>query len=160
MKKLMLVTGLCVGLFVVAPVASANAETGTCTLEGNTSFPEGLKAKASYTFEATPGTHCAGTGGPSTIVKASVHGKGELSCTAGSGTGGEGEIELSNGSKQTFTDFEFTSAGTEVSFTIPSIKAHGHASFAGDATGVAKCAKGEGELIRSLKFTAQAQGEI
>jgi hypothetical protein len=167
MKKLLLAASLCLVAVVAAPVASASAaEKVNCTIEGTAHFTAGLTAGGEYKFNSEAGA-CVGSGGKAyVVVTAKVSGTGELSCSKGKGKEGSGKIELEEVPSKTvlpaktFTDFEFTSELTQVTFKVPSLKAEGEASFATDLEGVLKCAEGKGAAIKNLKFVAHLEAEV
>jgi hypothetical protein len=188
MKKLLLVASLAVIAALVAPVASASAAesewkfSGSCTITGTAKFIGGglpqspLEPKElGYEFNSEPiagveGTECAGTAENTTThvteaasgkAKAHVEGKGVLSCAKGESVKGTGKGYLEvNGKKATFAGFEFTSAGTQVVFTIKTAESNagGTASFASDTTDIRECALGKEPT--KLEFSASASGVI
>src|SRR5579859_915105 len=125
MKKLILAACLCIGAFVIAPVASASATefVGSCKFNGTASFTNPMSTKLAeaneYKFESGAGTSCSGIvkegATEETAVeaeaKASVHGKGLLSCSSSTSgtTPGEGELTV-KGKTVKFSGFTFVAA--------------------------------------------------
>lgn len=188
MKKLMLVASLAIVAVAVVPIASASAFTGHCKIYGKAKFTGGTLPFAppeqrGFEFNAenfaaslpevlaTEKTGCATeTLEFQKVLKATVHGEGQLSCAVSNGkvevkgkVTGEGEIEVA-GKKVTFK-FEFVAAAGAVPFTAvgPEITAAGTAEFLTPGNGeqkaetVTKCVKGE---IVELPFEAVTAGKI
>jgi hypothetical protein len=175
MKKLMLITSLCVAAFVVAPVASASADEGVCAFKGVAKFGHALavtgKNKNSYQFTGSGECFNETTKTKETATGVSVNGtgtsEGELGCNeaeAGFGlTTGEpapGELTLSGKGKRNFKlkirarvaglVELFASGEVEASFPMAA------ATFLTSAQ-AAKCPKGE---ATELEFEAAAKGKI
>src|ERR1700747_1686267 len=99
MKKLLLVAGLSIGAFVIAPVVSARAAplTGSCTITGSATFTNKNltstpQAEIEYTFSGNATCIEAGTNNPQTGA-ATVHGKFGGECAKAESEGlGEGSL--------------------------------------------------------------------
>jgi hypothetical protein len=171
MKRLLLAASLCIAVFVVAPIASASAQTltGTCAVSGTATFehPLQLAASESNHYEFAGQATCVGTNGVSLSGHAFVQGNFEGSCLTGAGkeehdngvlTGIEGgPYEFSMG---------FTSVAGDVVLTIDGGLPNGAIGDAEFLTSnpvlpegqlAAECAAGD---IRKLGFVAAAAGTI
>jgi hypothetical protein len=179
MRKLLLAACLCVLAFVIAPIASANAEgvKGTCTVSGTTHF-WGLNAKGEeiplnltneamkidFLFEGK-GKCVELPSGEVVDVDAHVEGSGEFSCVGkGEGTAKGSLTVLSGPKKGTLYKFglDLEAVGGNVVLKIlneaKEETAKGTANFY-ISTGelAAKCAMGG---VKELEFNAVAAGEI
>jgi len=144
MKKLILVASLCIVAAVLAPIASASAEKGSCALEGKATFTPNLKFEPKkevvYTFTSEgPGNVCVRENGTEAKAEATVTGKGNVGCKEGvSDEPGTGTLKLGSEAAKSF-NFTFTANGPIVKFeTTGEVKAKGAAPFAGDNEGVKK----------------------
>jgi hypothetical protein len=143
MKRLFLVAGLCTAAALMAPIASASAEssvtvTGKCELSGPATFNPPIKLTPAlpgeYTFTSTKEV-CATT--PETSSgSATVSGKGTLSCVASTSgtTAGTGTIKYTEAGTvvtHAIEKFEFVGTGAVVTFVAkgPFVKAAGVAHF-------------------------------
>jgi hypothetical protein len=172
----MLVASVCIAAFVVAPIASASATAGECTIEGKATFetpagvPTNIKTTLQkYKFGPTKVGSCKELA-PGTenleFEEAEAKGEGELSCPVGAagfdnGTGapGKGFLKTKKTGEKKFT-IKFLAAAANVPFllqgdpTASTLTAAGNATFANDLTSVESCfVNGEAS---SLKFTAIA----
>jgi hypothetical protein len=190
MKRLFLVAGLCIAAALVAPVASASAETlaGECKIHGTASFSTATEAEAELTL--TPrklkykftskaggkvivvggaGAECDGVrlGNPSggrvhLSGSATVEGEGTLSCGA-SVSEGEGPGTLTLGTESYPFNLTFVGKGPNVTLAATPIGAMGASS--GEATfansEIEPAAKClTGGGVKKLEFEAVAAGVI
>jgi hypothetical protein len=120
MNKLLLVAGLCIGAFVIAPVTSASAAplTGSCAITGSATFTNKNltstpQTEIEYTFSGTATCIEAGTNNPQSGA-ATVHGKFGGECAKAESEGsGEGSLL-----GHTFNTFKFKAAAGSVLFEI------------------------------------------
>jgi hypothetical protein len=167
MKKFMLVAGLCVAAFVVAPVASASAAplTGGCAITGSASFSKPLSSTAQagieYTFSGNATCVEAGTNNPQSGT-ATVHGKFGGTCTEATSEGpGEGSLL-----GHSFNTFTFKAAGGSVLFQIAGGAPGGVTGDAGfylsgaPLTGGELAAQCATSGVKSLGFVAAAAGTL
>jgi hypothetical protein len=176
MKRLLLALCLCVVGFVLAPIASASALTGACTIEGGAELTPALNAElqnAEFTFTSSSGS-CKEGLETVEVEEATVEGKGELSCPAGENIAGlkgevkgEGLIKI-RGKKYHFY-FSLVAAGGTVTFTVHTklptqlepateeVNASGEAEFLTDTGSATQCAELE---AKNLKFTAAVAGKL
>ena len=172
MKKLMLAAVLCTAAFVLAPIASASAETkGTCHINGTATFKEPLsekpKAETTYNFESEAGAKCEAEAGfeKITVVKVTIEGKGNLSCPVGMEEGpGSGKFiyKTEAGVEKTDTfSFKFRAAAGVVTFeTEGEVKSSGKATFLFDPASKRACFETVPPKASSLKFEAETTGTI
>lgn len=165
MKRIILLSSLCLGVALLVPVASASAaEVDACTIEGEAELSPHLNAELKHTtfnFTARPGTPCVVS--KSSVAEASVHGEGELSCPVGenivglNGTvSGEGSIRRSIDAAAKHFKFELVAVAGVVAFiTTGEVTGGGAAEFLTHAEAVKKCAALN---AGSLEFTALAAG--
>jgi hypothetical protein len=170
MRKLIVAGVLCLAGFVLAPLSSASAFTGTCVIAGSAEFKPALGVKLEPTEFRFHDNHVAvenkcttGTETPE-VEEATVEGKGELSCQAG-----QNKVKVNGEVKGTGTitvlkktdtfNFEFVAAGGVVVFTASGggVNAQGSAEFLSNATAATNCAKGG---AAELEFKATAAGEF
>jgi hypothetical protein len=188
MKRLFLLAPLCVAAFLIAPLASANAESlvGTCVIKGTAKFskklPFNLPEHIEYHFlsAAEGGVECEGVNETGEKAKATgdaeVLGLGKIACVVGDGVGITGEahgkakililFEVLGKKFHVTAEGEFTFIATVgVPFTAlgENLKAAGLANFATPGTQEQKEKTIEeckkGEL-EELKFDAVATGKI
>jgi hypothetical protein len=166
-KRLILIASLGIVGILMAPIASASAEsaTGKCHIEGTATFSPSLKmteeVESEYSFTSSGGS-CTST--PATkFIKATVKGKGKISCLFGASLeAGVGvlEVEFTATGKVEKHEFKFTftASGGVVNFTATGeVEATGTANFFKDSSAATECAKG---TAKSLKFEADAEGKI
>jgi hypothetical protein len=174
MRKYTVLAALCIAAFAAVPVASASAFNGTCAIAGNAELSPNLEVlpkKANFVFEGKAGTKCNYTENnepkEATVLKAKVHGKGELACTVSESLAGEvegsGEIELKEANGTTKLDtFEFklvAVAGTvEFSAKGAGVNAAGAAQFLTSTKSLKECTNLAG--AKELEFEAHATGEF
>jgi hypothetical protein len=169
MKKLILIVGLCIVAAVVAPVASASAAeetTGTCKIEGEAKFPEGLgktPKSVEYTFKGA--ANCStGEKGETT-----VSGKALLQCAVAAGgievigeTGAPGKGHLI-GTKYPFELSFVAQAGIVDLLARPegetAYTATGEAEFltTNGSEAIVECAQ---KSLTKLNFVAETAGKI
>jgi hypothetical protein len=175
MKKLVLVASLCVAAVMVAPIASASAESlaGACVIKGNATFEKGLSNGAptanTYSFNSTEAT-CVSSKGVEPAT-ATVSGKGLLGCAVAAGglgnalvgeTFAPGKGTLTVGGKKYPFELSFVAVAANV---VLAVKPEGELGAAtGDATfltdgpeALEKCAKG---TATELSFTAATAGVV
>jgi hypothetical protein len=167
MKRLFLVTSLAMMAVAGAPIASAGAaETavGTCHLEGTATFTPELTntpKPTTYSFTSSKGS-CKSV--PETeFLKATVAGNAELSCPAGAGTGGSGELEFkvkaTGKIEKAKFSFNFTAAAGIVPFvTTGEVLGTGVATFLKDPNSRKACL--EAGKAKELTFEAETAGII
>jgi hypothetical protein len=172
MKRLILLSCMCIAGFVAVPVTSANAELiGTCTLKGNATLTPALGAvpsNAAFSFTGTGGS-CNGVNQnnePQTNVaveESFVSGEGKLSCTVSQNVvelqgkiAGSGRIKV-QGKTDEF-GFKLVGVGPNVSFaTTGSVTSAGVATFATNAGSIKACSEFS---AGSLAFEAAATGSF
>ena len=178
MKKLMLVGVLCLAGFMLAPLASANALTGTCVLHGTAKFTpnltKNLEKGVEYSFASDQkggGSSCVEP--PSSAKKsaaAHVAGKGELACTHAKG----GLVTLAGETEAPGIGGLSIEGGAEISFKLQFVAAGGNVALVvtsngGTATGNATFLKSENEKpgscvgtagVGELEFEAAVAGTI
>ena len=167
MKRLALVSGLCAAAFALAPIApaSAEAESGRCTIEGSATFmKEALRAvPANLSYEFEGAAKCETLPGKE-IRKGTVVVKGEetLSC-AGSLGEAEGQGTLTLGGIK--LPFGLTFFGGTPGATGLIVKFSGGGTAVGTATFLGSTIEPATACFvpsgaSRLEFTAVAVGEL
>ena len=173
MKRLLLVASLCLAAVIVAPIASANAETvGRCEMKGEAKFysDERLEHKTHlspvipqplwYKFNSESGK-CEGRP-PTTFESWEAKGEAQLSCVVYDGlelTGrGRGESFIRLSAKVDNSSFQFVGAGATLVFeTKGEATGTGVMSFAENTNLANECLE---ERADELKFVAVETGNF
>lgn len=178
MKKLIAVAGLCIAAFVVAPVASASAETitGNCAIKGVAEFTnKNLKPEAEtgieYKFTGTG--VCSGETGTGEKIPAETAAtvtveKGTFGSTApinNACVAAKSETEATGHLKAAGKEFEFKLAfeaqAGDVTLSINGGAAKGTAEFVTSTKSLAaECITAGSAGIKELTFLADAAGTI